>query len=65
MQTPDIQAKIDAQTKYCNEHKAPHFAPSDGVCWNCRKQIYSSISLEKADTELVTGCPYCFRSYCD
>jgi hypothetical protein len=25
----------------------------------------TGISVEKASTELVTGCPHCNRSYCD
>ena len=60
-----IKQKIEAQEKYCKEHKAPHFAPHSGICWSCNKQIYEKISLEKAATELITGCPHCNRSYCD
>lgn len=26
---------------------------------------FSGISVEKAGSELVTGCPHCSRSYCD
>ncbi len=61
----ELEDKLQAQKDYCKEKELPHFAPSSGVCWNCKKQIYNRISLEKAGTDLVTGCPYCHRSYCD
>jgi hypothetical protein len=77
----DVQASIEAQKAYCDENKLPHFAPNDGRCWNCNQNIYSSgkrfwlgkfedkitdgISKERASKELITGCPHCFRSYCD
>lgn len=54
------------------------FAPADGFCYNCRQQIYSAegfsgvgrrkeegISVEKARSEFITGCPFCHRSYVD
>lgn len=43
------------------------FAPSNGVCYRCIRQIYSEggISVEKASTELITGCPFCHSSFVD
>lgn len=43
------------------------FAPSDGICYRCKKQIYSEggISVERASKELTTGCPFCHTSYVD
>lgn len=38
-----------------------NFGPSDGICWNCKKQIFEVLSGESA----ITGCPFCHRSYCD
>ncbi|OKP91887.1 hypothetical protein A3844_01880 [Paenibacillus helianthi] len=77
----DVQESIKAQEIYCEENKAPHFAPKTGRCWSCNQNIYApghhvwkgksdgresaGISVEKAGRELVTGCPHCFRSYCD
>ena len=29
------------------------------------EKFTTGISVEKAGTELVTGCPHCNRSYCD
>jgi len=72
--TFDVSKSIKAQVKYCEDNKAPHFAPSNGNCWNCRRNIYheidkgsykTGISVEKATNELVNGCPHCNRSYCD
>ena len=69
-----------AQKEYCKKTSSPHFAPGSGICWSCKKNIYtqieykgrdgikvytSGISVEKAEKELVTGCPHCNRSYCD
>lgn len=65
----------EAQEKYCIEHKVPHFAPMDGICYKCHRNIYeeieqpygakTGISVEKASKGLITGCPHCNRSYCD
>lgn len=64
----------EAQDKYCDREGYPHFAPRDGKCWNCNKDIYTEqnhgryktgISLEKAGTTLITGCPHCSWSFCD
>jgi len=74
----NVAEAIAAQKAYCERTGAPHFAPSDGSCWSCHRQIYagewvetpygkyhSGISVEKAGSSLVTGCPHCNRSYCD
>lgn len=66
-----------AQYLYCKINELPHFAPDDGICWDCRQNIYSEngrtrygkkthgISVESAGNHLITGCPFCNRSYCD
>ncbi len=79
-ETYDVKKAIEAQKQLQKEKGHPDFAPSNGVCWRCRRQIYSiiehvcdfdgekyktGISVEKASTELVTGCPHCHYSYCD
>ena len=61
----DILCKIEAQKKYSKEEKLLLFAPEDGLCYYCGKQIYNRISMEKAKNELITHCPYCSRSYND
>jgi len=74
-----------AQRAYCEEHNAPHFAPTRD-CYNCGQNIYDDtgrekfgplrrqvftgntrpgITVEKAGSELITGCPFCNASYCE
>lgn len=79
-ETYEVSLAVKAQKDYCKSNEAPHFAPRNGVCWKCNKNIYEQhekqyagndkvfvfgISVEKAGSELVTGCPHCNRSYCD
>ena len=63
-----------AQERYCKEKGLPRFAPLNGRCYRCSKDIYTEIdhgtfktgiSVEKAGATLITGCPHCNRSYCD
>ena len=59
-----------AQDKYCDRESYPHFAPRDGICVNCNKDIYTEqdktgISVEKAGTTLITVCQHCSWSFCD
>ena len=61
----DIDRKMNAQKKMCEKDNAPLFAPEDGLCFNCGKQIYNRISMEEAENELITHCPYCSRAYND
>ncbi|MTW85600.1 hypothetical protein F3157_07975 [Virgibacillus dakarensis] len=62
----NVSASILAQTKYCEEEHLPHFAPTDGRCWNCKTNIYMPSGWEIIhfgkrrvsnldDAELVTG----------
>ena len=71
----DVPASIAAQKDYQQLKGYPDFAPHDGICYKCRGQIYaprtrpdgtkSGISLEKASSQLITGCPHCHFSYCE
>jgi hypothetical protein len=60
-----VELCIEAQEKYCTENNIPLFAPSDGECFDCDKQIYNKITLEEAGSKHITGCPYCAYSYCE
>lgn len=67
--TEIIECRL-AQKALCKAKGYPHFAPEDGRCFRCGKNIYqnydhSGVSLERAGRELITGCPHCNRSYCD
>lgn len=54
------------QRKLCEEKGYPHFAPGDGICYDCRRQIYlHPRANDESDKSLITGCYYCFYSYCE
>lgn len=71
----DIKKAKEAQIQYCVSKKLPHFAPIDGVCFRCHRNIYkkfersdgnyTGITVEGAGSFLITGCPHCYRSFCD
>lgn len=62
----DVDAAVAAQREYCKEHNVPNFAGS-GRCWRCGRNVYSEggWSVERASTQLITGCPHCFVSFVD
>lgn len=44
------------------------FAPKGGKCYFCKKDITQGekgITLEQLGNYIITGCPYCHRSFCD
>ncbi len=57
----EIREAIEAQEELCASRGLPQFAPHDGICWSCFRQIYEELDGES----FVTGCPFCHRSYCD
>jgi len=71
---------IEALAKKCPDdwfyksqmEKAPEnrtgFAPRDGRCWECGRDITKgdkAITVESLGDYIITGCPYCHRSYCE
>ena len=67
-----IQECIANQNKLCREKGYPHFAPANGVCYRCHRNIYQNyllnngqVSCGKSGLELVTGCPHCNLSFCE
>lgn len=60
----NVKRRIKLQEEYCKRTmKTPQYAPSDGICWRCGRQIYEEYGDEYASNNLVTGCPYCHMSY--
>lgn len=56
----------EKQAAYCKKKDLPHFAPRNGICWSCQKDIYEhERTAREAGSNLITGCPWCCRSYCD
>ena len=68
MKTPEeIKLAIDRQKHLCETQNLPHFAPSDGKCYDCGNNIYQDMPNSQGYTGLsfVTGCPHCHYSYCE
>ena len=68
----EIQECIANQKKLCREKVYPYFAPTNGFCYRCHKNIYQNylldddrVSCGKSGLELVTGCPHCNLSFCE
>jgi hypothetical protein len=59
----DTDLKYNAQKNYCATKKLPMFAPIN--CYFCNINIYDKITIEKASSELITGCPHCHHSFVD
>lgn len=72
----DRAQAAEAQRRYCEEHHCPEFAPDDGWCVVCGKNIYDAytarnsgrtygICVETAGKKLITSCPHCNASFTD
>ena len=64
----EIDVCIKAQADYCEKKKQPHFAPKNGRCWRCNRNIYQNFGVgidkpysrtiveqEGAEVEFITG----------
>ena len=51
----NIQESIKAQADYCKRTEAPDFAPSSGVCWACKKNIYEQIGRKRGQSASWIG----------
>jgi hypothetical protein len=60
-----LAIRREAQERYCAKKRVPLFAPSNGICSACKKQIYDRFTMIQASREHITGCPYCDHSYCE
>ena len=67
--TYDICQSIILQKQYCYTKKIPLFIPPDGVCYNrkCRKNIFNrgGYTVHEAASTHITGCPFCYDTWCD
>ena len=48
MNNYDKYAAAKAQEKYCKERGLPYFAPPDGKCYRCGKNIYERYTRNRA-----------------
>lgn len=65
-----IDECIKNQDIIVKEKGYPYFAPGDGTCYRCNRNIYQNYMIEGKvskghGNEFVTGCPHCHRSYCE
>lgn len=67
--SPEQMRHIDevraAQHAYLDAHGYPSFAPYDGICPCCHKNIWLKLTVEQAGSDIITSCPHCARSYDD
>lgn len=57
---------ISKQETYCKEHNYPVYIAKNGVCFQCEKNIFENEDTRNnADKSLITGCPFCYCTYCD
>lgn len=63
----DVDVASEVQAMYCDVNHVPMFAPSSGICPSCRGNIFSPghISILRAASAYITGCPICHASFCD
>ena len=61
----NIEKAKALQKKFCTLSGFPHFAPEDGICYKCGRQIYEKITTEEAESKLITGCPHCDSTFVD
>jgi len=54
---------IERQYRYCKEHGYDCLIPDAGICPTCKKQIFEKITFIESEEKVITGCPYCDRSF--
>ena len=56
-QTFDPTEAAKAQDSYCTQHEVPMFAPSDGICYHCGRNIYDPITYRGREdhTDILPG----------
>jgi hypothetical protein len=56
----------EVQKQFCEKTNNSLFMPINGVCWKCHKYIFDDKeTTEKAHCEVITGCPFCNKSFLD
>ena len=76
----EIRQAIAAQAALCKGKGIPHFAPENGNCWACSRNIYQDYDFKKQTNDgksvgvtsngksgvtFISGCPHCSRSFVD
>ena len=58
-----INNKIKDQKQFCEKLGVSMFIPEDGKCWFCDKDIMDKFSETECACKIITGCPFCNRSF--
>jgi len=66
----EIKECVRKQKELCDNDpnlKNWHFAPFDGKCYDCGRNIYQNYGDRKGWTgeSYITGCPHCHYSFCE
>ena len=62
----NVEESIKGQNEYCRKNEYPYFAPRNGICWCCRRNIYKPIFYKNLgdifyrsrEVETVEDCDY-------
>ena len=65
MTKPDREAFLRKQRELCGSKGYPFFMPRDGYCGCGRDIVQGEMEDGNDGGMLVTGCPYCGKSYCE
>lgn len=57
------QNVVKNQIEYCNSKNLPLFISTTGRCDECGRDITEVIDEEKAESCLITFCPFCHKSF--
>lgn len=62
-----MRPEVLAQWLYCSAKDAPMFLPKDGRCWYCYADVFGKggYTMQDAKSRVLTGCPYCRKSWDD
>ncbi len=55
---------VKSQIQYAKDKKCPQFMSDSGLCFSCGGDVALGYN-DRLKTELVTGCCWCMRSYCE
>ena len=65
MEESERREKTKLQEEYAKSIGAPCFISISGYCWSCGRDLLEYYSDDALSKSLITGCPYCHRSFCD
>ena len=61
--TPELKHKIFKERAKSGE--VIDWLSGSSHCFSCHKNIYEYLTVTQVETETITGCPVCHRSFVD